>query len=79
MNAGNDAWDKASLEPLPMPVQWAMARPLLGLGSDKHQLAANLAGQGLGMIQKIQPAAKVVKDMIDEGEAECRRLSSPPG
>jgi len=76
-NAWTDAWEKSSLEPLPMPLQPALTRPVLEMESEKHQLAANLAGQGSGIVSEIQPASQVVQDMVSEAEAVCARLGLP--
>jgi nitronate monooxygenase len=40
------------------------------------ELMANYAGQGVGLVHNILPAAEIVKQMVSEAEAIIRRLSS---
>jgi NAD(P)H-dependent flavin oxidoreductase YrpB (nitropropane dioxygenase family) len=39
-------------------------------------LMANYAGQGVGLVREILPAAEIVERMVFEAEAILRRLSS---
>jgi NAD(P)H-dependent flavin oxidoreductase YrpB (nitropropane dioxygenase family) len=40
------------------------------------ELMANYAGQGVGLVRNILPAAEIVQQMISEAEESIRRLSS---
>ena len=40
------------------------------------ELMANYAGQGVGLVRSILPAAEIVQQMVSEAEAIIRRLSS---
>ncbi len=40
------------------------------------ELMANYAGQGVGLVRNILPAAEIVQQMVSEAEAIIRRLSS---
>jgi hypothetical protein len=40
------------------------------------ELMANYAGQGVGLVRNILPAAEIVQQMVSEAEASIRLLSS---
>lgn len=67
-NAWTEQWEKAPVEPLPMPLQGALVSPLLNAVEDKPDMLANAAGQGVGIIREIKPAADVVADMMRDAE-----------
>ncbi len=67
-NTWTDQWEKAPVEPLPMPLQGALVSPLLNAVDEKPDMLANAAGQGIGIIREIKPAAQVVADMMRDAE-----------
>ena len=71
-NSWTDAWEKAPVDPLPMPLQPALTRPVLDTDSERHQLAANLAGQCSGLVHEIGTAADVVKELVNDADAILR-------
>jgi NAD(P)H-dependent flavin oxidoreductase YrpB (nitropropane dioxygenase family) len=75
-NAWTEQWEKGGVEPLPMPLQGALISPFMNACDDRHDLQANAAGQGVGLIREIKPAAQVVKDMVDEAEEILVRFAT---
>lgn len=67
-NAWTDQWEKAPVEPLPMPLQGALVSPLLNAVENNANMLANAAGQGVGIIRDIKPAAQVVAEMMRDAE-----------
>ncbi len=65
-----EAVAESELEPLPMPFQSAVSGPVLAsaLASGRGDVAPGFAGQGIGMIQSIRPAAEVLHDLVAETE-----------
>jgi NAD(P)H-dependent flavin oxidoreductase YrpB (nitropropane dioxygenase family) len=60
----------SGLDPLPMPFQSAVSGPVLAAASaaERGDIAPGFAGQGIGMIQSIRPAADVVRDLVEGAE-----------
>lgn len=75
-NSWTDAWEKAPLEPLPMPLQPALVRPVVEIDGEKHRLGANLAGQGSGLVKAIQSADEVVRELVEDAEEIFDRVAS---
>lgn len=74
-----EAWAESGLEALPMPFQGAVSGPVTGaaLAQERGDIAPGFAGQGIGMIQSIRPAAAVLHDLVAGAEkalAEARRF-----
>jgi len=71
-NEWTKAWDEASIDPLPMPLQPVLVMQALGgmAGGDgsNRALTQNGAGNVAGLIDKVVPAAEVVRDMADEAQ-----------
>ena len=65
-NDWTDAWNNAPVKPLPMPMQPALARPILEAAPDNIDIQSSPVGQGSGIIKDIRPAAEVVKMIVDE-------------
>jgi NAD(P)H-dependent flavin oxidoreductase YrpB (nitropropane dioxygenase family) len=61
-----DAMAASGLEPLPMPFQGFVAGPVqvAGAAAGRADIAPGFAGQGIGMIQAIRPAAEVLRDLV---------------
>jgi NAD(P)H-dependent flavin oxidoreductase YrpB (nitropropane dioxygenase family) len=68
------AWEETELEPLPMPFQPMVAMPVLAAASaaGRKDIAPGSAGQGMGMIQTIRPAAEVLESIATGAERALR-------
>ncbi len=66
-----EAWVDAGIEPLPMPYQTFVSSPVLQAANagDRGDVAPGFAGQGIGMIQSIRPAAEVLAEIVAGAEA----------
>ncbi len=67
-NAWTEQWEKGGVEPLPMPLQGALVNPVLKAVADRPDIQANAAGQGVGLIHEIKPAAQIVAEMMRDAE-----------
>lgn len=76
-NEWTKAWDEASIDPLPMPLQPVLVMQTLGgmAGGSSPALTQNGAGNIAGLIEKIVPAAEVVHSMADEAQELLRGWS----
>ncbi len=67
-----DAWEQPGApEPLGMPLQPMLMAKLMQAVDDHHvdEFMNVAAGQGVGLIDEIRPAARVVEDMVSEARA----------
>ena len=64
------AWEDSELEPLPMPYQSMVAMPVLAaaMRAGRGDVAPGFAGQALGLIQEVRPAAEVLADIVRGAE-----------
>ncbi|MBG53896.1 MAG: nitronate monooxygenase [Alphaproteobacteria bacterium] len=69
-NKWSQAWIDEKKEPLPMPFQSMVAGPVLAsaMASKRKDIAPGFAGQGMGLIKKVRPAAEVMKDLVADAE-----------
>jgi nitronate monooxygenase len=69
-----DAMAASGLEPLPMPFQGFVAGPVqaAGAAAGRADVAPGFAGQGIGMIHAIRPAAEVLRDLVAGAERALR-------
>jgi len=69
-NKWSQAWIDEKKEPLPMPFQSIVAGPVLAsaMASKRKDIAPGFAGQGMGLIKKVRPAAEVMKDLVADAE-----------
>ncbi len=74
-------WEESGLEPLPMPLQGILAWELLdgAIQAGMAPFAGGRAGQGIGLLHEIRPAAKIVLDMVDDAAAALERLQDLMG
>ena len=74
-NKWTQAYAESGLEPLPMPFQSMVSGPVMAAGSAAGRLdiAPGFAGQGVGMIEKIRPAAEVLADIVAGAELALSR------
>lgn len=77
-NKWAEAWIKAAKEPLPMPYQSMIARPVMASAIRAHRkdIAPGFAGQGAGLIRAIRPAAEVMRDLAADAERALARSSA---
>ncbi len=60
-------WEESENDPLPMPFQGQISRPALtsaNLAGRAQDVNPGFAGQGIGMIKAIRPAAEIMADLI---------------
>ncbi len=64
------AFADSGLEALPMPFQSMVSQPVLvaGMIGRRKDIVPGFAGQGIGMIKKIQPAAVVLREIVAGAE-----------
>jgi NAD(P)H-dependent flavin oxidoreductase YrpB (nitropropane dioxygenase family) len=69
-----DAVAASGLEPLPMPFQGAVAGPVqaAAFAAERGDIAPGFAGQGIGMIDAIRPAADVLRALAADAERALR-------
>ena len=72
-----DAWEQADIKPLPMPYQGIVSGPVMAAASAAHRADINpgFAGQGMGLIKSIRPAADILQDIVDSAEAALSRAT----
>ena len=72
------AYAEAGVEPLPMPYQGIVSSQVTAaaLAAGRADVWGGFAGQGLGMIRAVRPAAAVVQEIIEGAERALRRAGS---
>ena len=62
---------ESGVEPLPMPFQPMVAMPVLAAAAavKRKDIAPGFAGQGMGLIHKVKPAAEVMADLVKSAES----------
>jgi NAD(P)H-dependent flavin oxidoreductase YrpB (nitropropane dioxygenase family) len=70
-----DAWERAHKEPLPMPYQGAISQPVMAAANrDKRgDINPGFAGQGIGLIKAVRPAAEIFKELVWGAEQALKR------
>lgn len=70
-NKWADAWVAAGKEPLPMPYQSMIAGPVMaaGIEAKRKDILPGFAGQGIGLIHAVRPAAAVLADLVSDAES----------
>lgn len=76
-NKWSEAFAEAGLEPLPMPFQPMVAMPVLAAAAvaKRKDVAPGFAGQGMGLIHKVKPAAEVMADLVSGAESSLSRAN----
>ena len=67
-NLWSQEFDASGLAALPMPFQGAVSAPIM-LAAEENQrgdIYSGFAGQIVGMINEMRPAAKVVEEMVSQ-------------
>jgi NAD(P)H-dependent flavin oxidoreductase YrpB (nitropropane dioxygenase family) len=77
-NKWADAWVRAGKEPLPMPYQGAVSNPVMAAATrdQRGDINPGLAGQGIGMIKSVRPAAEIFKELVRGTEQALARASN---
>jgi len=73
----HDLWDKSGLEPLPFPMQVLLASAMVEMfrKAEMKDYMGPFAGQVVGLIKEIKPAAAILEDMVEEAaEILTRKL-----
>src|SRR3546814_14676636 len=78
-NKWANAWIEAGKEPLPMPYQSMVAGPVraAAIRDKRMDVLPGFAGQGIGLIKSVRPAAEVMRDLVSDAEealAGAKRL-----
>jgi len=70
-----DYWVRNKREPLPMPYQGALAGPVMAAANRARRGDVNpgFAGQGIGMIKAVRPAAAIFDDLVAGLDAALTR------
>ncbi len=60
------AWEKDELKPLPMPYQSMISDPVMAAAvkGQRADIYPGIAGQGIGMIKAVRPAADILADYV---------------
>lgn len=77
-NSWARAWEESDFDPLPMPFQSILAGPVqvAAMRQKRGDIAPGFAGQGIGMIEAIRPAAEILREIVEGAE---RTLEGAPG
>lgn len=69
-----DYWERERQEPLPMPYQGMVASPVLAAANRAARGDVNpgFAGQGIGMIRAVRPAAEILRELAAGAEEALR-------
>lgn len=69
-NKWADAWVAAGKEPLAMPYQSMVSGPVMaaGIAAKRQDIMPGFAGQGIGLIHAVRPAADVLHDLVAGAE-----------
>lgn len=69
-NKWAQAYTESGLDPLPMPFQGRISGPVLAAASaaGRADISPGFAGQGLGMIERIRPAAEVLAEIAADAQ-----------
>ena len=72
------AYAEAGVEPLPMPYQGMVSSQVTAaaLAAGRPDVWGGFAGQGLGMIRAVRPAAAVMQEIVEGAERALRRAGS---
>jgi len=76
-NRFHDLWEESGLEPLPFPAQVLLASAVVDMfnRAGNVEYVGPFAGQVSGLIHEVEPAGKIVADMVEEAaDILTRRL-----
>lgn len=69
-------WQESENDPLPMPFQTQVSRPALtaaNLAGRSQDMNPGFAGQGIGMIKAVRPAADIMAELVAGAEATLKQ------
>ena len=71
-----EAWKNGELDPLPMPYQSMVSDPVMAAAvkAERQDIYPGIAGQGIGMIKAVRPAADIVADYV-QGAVQALRTN----
>ncbi len=74
-NRWAQAYADSGLEPLPMPHQGTVSFPVTAAATaaGRADVWGGFAGQGLGMVRAVRPAAEVLRDIVEGAERALER------
>ena len=74
-NRWAQAYAQADIDPLPMPFQSFIAGPVMqaAMSTSRGDIWPGFAGQGIGMVDKVAPAAEVLARLVKETEEALTR------
>jgi NAD(P)H-dependent flavin oxidoreductase YrpB (nitropropane dioxygenase family) len=77
-NKWADAWMRADKQTLPMPYQGMVSNPVMAAATRDRRGDINpgFAGQGIGMIKAVRPAAEIFKELVWGAEQALARSSN---
>ena len=66
-SAWTDFWERSEHDPLPMPYQSTIAGGVLAAADadGRQDINPGFAGQGIGMIKKVRPAAEIMDELVE--------------
>jgi NAD(P)H-dependent flavin oxidoreductase YrpB (nitropropane dioxygenase family) len=72
------AWEQAPIEQLPMPFQSIVSAPVMAsaVKQKRGDILPGFAGQGVGAIREIRPAAEVMRKLVTGAEEALSRAPS---
>lgn len=73
--------DKGETKALPMPLQTAVAGPVLAAAivQERSDVWSGFAGQGVALVNQIRPASQIVEEMILDAAKRLEGVKSIPG
>ena len=73
-----DYWVREGKEPLTMPYQGMIASPVLAAANraQRGDINPGFAGQGIGMVRAVRPAAEILREMVYSAEQALQRASN---
>jgi NAD(P)H-dependent flavin oxidoreductase YrpB (nitropropane dioxygenase family) len=74
----SEAWEQAPIAPLPMPFQSIISAPVMAsaVKEKRADILPGFAGQGVGAIREIRPAAEVLQELVAGAEQALSQASS---
>lgn len=76
-----ELYERGELTPLPMPLQSIVSTPVMAsaIASERDDVFAGFAGQGVGLVKDVVPAAEVFERLVDEATALLDGITTLPG
>jgi NAD(P)H-dependent flavin oxidoreductase YrpB (nitropropane dioxygenase family) len=73
-----EAWKNSELQPLPMPYQSMISDPVMNAAvqDERSDVYPGIAGQGIGMIRSVRPAAEILGEVVTGAREALARTST---